>query len=98
LFLVFKEKGRDIEEGIEAAKILEEAGYDAFKEILKKILKVPVITAGRMENPELASVAIMQGKTDMIAMARPLLADAEIPNKIMVKTSIRWSLLNSTYY
>lgn len=105
----FIEKGRDIEEGIEAAKILEEAGYDAFNgdvgsydswywshppmyhekglylpynEILKKALKVPVITAGRMENPDLASDAITQGKTDMIALGRPLLADAEIPNKI----------------
>ncbi|WP_097026386.1 FAD-dependent oxidoreductase [Clostridium peptidivorans] len=106
----FAEKGRDIEEGIEAAKILEEAGYDAFNgdvgsydswywshppmymekglylpynEILKKVLKVPVITAGRMEDPELASEAVIQGKTDMIALGRPLLADAEIPNKIM---------------
>lgn len=107
----FVEKGRDIEEGIEAAKILEEAGYDAFNgdvgsydswywahppmyqekglylpynEILKKVLKVPVITAGRMEDPELASEAIAQGKTDMIALGRPLLADSEIPNKIMI--------------
>ncbi|OOM74183.1 2-enoate reductase FldZ [Clostridium puniceum] len=106
----FEEKGRDIEEGIEAAKILEEAGYDAFNgdvgsydswywshppmyqekglylpynEILKKVLKVPVITAGRMENPELASDSISQGKTDMIALGRPLLADSEIPNKIL---------------
>lgn len=105
----FEEKGRDIDEGIEAAKILEAAGYDAFNgdvgsydswfwshppmyqvkglylpynEILKKILKVPVITAGRMENPDLASESIIQGKTDMIALARPLLADPEIPNKI----------------
>ncbi|MTK10735.1 MAG: NAD(P)-binding protein [Clostridiaceae bacterium] len=107
----FVEKGRDIEEGIEAAKILEEAGYDAFNgdvgsydswywshppmyqekglylpynEILKKVLKVPVITAGRMEDPDLASEAIAQGKTDMIALGRPLLADSEIPNKIMM--------------
>lgn len=107
----FVEKGRDIEEGIEAAKILEEAGYDAFNgdvgsydswywshppmyqekglylpynEILKKVLKVPVITAGRMEDPDLASEAIAQGKTDMIALGRPLLADPEIPNKIMI--------------
>jgi 2-enoate reductase len=106
----FLEKGRDIEEGIEAAKILEEAGYDAFNgdvgsydswywshppmyqekglylpynAILKNILKVPVITAGRMENPDLASDSIKQGKTDMIALGRPLLADSEIPNKIM---------------
>jgi len=106
----FEEKGRDIEEGIEAAKMLEAAGYDAFNgdvgsydswywahppmyqekglylpfnEILKNILKVPVITAGRMEDPELASNAIASGKTDMIALGRPLLADAEIPNKIL---------------
>jgi len=106
----FKEMGRDIEEGIEAAKILEEAGYDAFNgdvgsydswywshppmymkkglylpynEILKNNLKVPVITAGRMEDPELASDAVLSGQTDMIALGRPLLADSEIPNKIM---------------
>jgi 2-enoate reductase len=106
----FEEKGRDVEEGIEAAKILEAAGYDAFNgdvgsydswywahppmyqekglylpfnEILKNILKVPVITAGRMEDPELASTAISNGRTDMIALGRPLLADPEIPNKIL---------------
>ncbi|MEI8631356.1 FAD-dependent oxidoreductase [Vibrio sp. PP-XX7] len=105
----FIEKGRDIEEGIEAAKILEAAGYDAFNgdvgsydswywahppmyqekglylpynRILKEILSVPVITAGRMENPDLATKAIMQGETDFIALGRPLLADSEIPNKI----------------
>ncbi|RNM05028.1 FAD-dependent oxidoreductase [Dickeya undicola] len=105
----FAEQGRDIEEGIEAAKILEEAGYDAFNgdvgsydswywahppmyqdkglylpynEILKRILTVPVITAGRMEDPDRASHAILSGQTDMIALGRPLLADAEIPNKI----------------
>ncbi|SKC76833.1 FAD-dependent oxidoreductase [Maledivibacter halophilus] len=106
----FEEKGRDIPEGIEAAKILVEAGYDAlngdvgsydswywshppmyqkkglylpYNEILKNVVDVPIITAGRMDDPELASEAILQGKTDMVALARPLLADAEIPNKIL---------------
>ena len=105
----FEEKGRDIEEGIEAALILEEAGYDAFNgdvgsydswywahppmyqekglylpynKILKNILKVPVITAGRMDDPDRASDAIINGQTDMVALGRPLLADADIPNKI----------------
>lgn len=105
----FAEQGRDIEEGIEAALILEEAGYDAFNgdvgsydswywshppmyqakglylpynKILKSVLKVPVITAGRLDDPDRASEAILDGSTDMIALARPLLADAEIPNKI----------------
>lgn len=106
----FKEMGRDIDEGIEAAKILVEAGYDAlngdvgsydswywshppmyqekglylpYNEILKKAVDVPIITAGRMENPELAINAILSGKTDMIGLARPLLADSQIPNKIL---------------
>jgi 2-enoate reductase len=105
----FVEKGRDIEEGKEVAKILESAGYDAFdgdvgsydswywshppmyqekglylpyNAILKQVLTVPVITAGRMDDPDLASSAIAEGKTDMVSMARPLLADPDLPNKI----------------
>lgn len=105
----FVEKGRDIEEGITAALMLEAAGYDAFNgdvgsydswywshppmyqekglylpfnKILKDILKVPVITAGRMDNPDLAVSAIENGQTDMIGLARPLLADPDLPNKI----------------
>lgn len=106
----FQEMGRDIPEGIEAAKILVDAGYDAlnadvgsydswywshppmyqekglylpYNEILKNNVNVPIISAGRMEDPDLASEAIVEGKTDMIGLARPLLADAEIPNKIL---------------
>lgn len=106
----FVEKGRDIEEGIQAAKLLEAGGYDAFNvdvgsydswywshppmyqskelylpyaEILKQHLQVPVICAGRMDNPEAAATAIRDGKTDMIGLARPLLADPELPKKIM---------------
>jgi 2-enoate reductase len=112
----FEEKGRDIEEGIEAAKILEKAGYDAFNgdvgtydswywnhppmyqakglylpynQILKKALKVPVITAGRMDNPDLAAKAIESRQTDMIGLARPLMADPDLPLKVFVGKSER---------
>ena len=105
----FKEMGRDIPEGIEAAKILEAAGYDAFNgdvgsydswywshppmyqakglylpfnEILKKAVSVPVITAGRMDDPDRAAEALRSGKTDMIGLARPLLADPYLPQKV----------------
>ncbi len=105
----FKEMGRDIPEGIEAAKILEAAGYDAFNgdvgsydswywshppmyqakglylpfnEILKKTVSVPVITAGRMDDPDRAAEALRSGKTDMIGLARPLLADPYLPQKV----------------
>lgn len=61
----------------------EKGMYLPYNEILKQVVEVPVITAGRMENPDLASEAVRKGQTDMIALGRPLLADPEIPNKIM---------------
>ena len=57
--------------------------YLPYNEILKTVVDVPVITAGRMEDPDLAVTAIENKQTDMICMGRPLLADPEIPNKIM---------------
>jgi len=105
----FKELARDTEEGLEVARIMEEAGYDAFDadagtydawywahppnylehgcylhltERLKKVIKVPVIVAGRMEVPELAEQAIAEGKADIVVLGRGLLADPYWPNKV----------------
>lgn len=112
----YKELGRDISEGMEAAKILEKAGYDGFDvdagtydswywshppmyqkkglyldyaEILKKNIDSPVIAAGRMEDPDLAAASIIDGRTDMVAIGRGLLADAHIPLKIRTGQSDR---------
>jgi 2-enoate reductase len=57
--------------------------YLTYNEILKQTVNVPIMTAGRMDNPDLAANAILTGKTDIIALGRPLLADSEIPNKII---------------
>lgn len=105
----YEEAGRDIEEGIAAAKILAAAGYDAlnvdagtydswywnhppmyfeeegmyrpFGEILKKEIDVPIILAGRMENPDIAVDAL--GKScDIVEYGRQLLADADYPEKL----------------
>ena len=105
----FIEMGRDIDEGIEAAKILAEAGYDAldvnagtydawywshppmyfqkgmylpFGEIVKKNVDIPVLVAGRLENPDLAATALKEGKADLICLGRSLLADPYVVNKI----------------
>lgn len=105
----YPELGRDIEEGLQFAKILTEAGYDAlnvdagsydawywahppffqdrglylpFAEKVKKIVKVPVLTAGRMGYPQLAAEALQEGKCDMVVLGRPLLADPEFVNKM----------------
>lgn len=50
-------------------------------EAVKKVVTVPVITVGKLGNPVLANRAIKQNKADFVAMARPLLADPELPNK-----------------
>jgi 2,4-dienoyl-CoA reductase-like NADH-dependent reductase (Old Yellow Enzyme family)/thioredoxin reductase len=50
-------------------------------ERIKKAVKVPVITVGRIGDPILAEEILRQGKADFIAMGRALLADPELANK-----------------
>jgi 2-enoate reductase len=105
----FQEMGRDMDEGLRVAKMLEQAGYDAldadvgcydswywnhppmyfekglylpYNEELKRSVSIPVLTAGRMDDAEMAAAAIAQGKTDLVSMARPLLADAALVQKL----------------
>ncbi len=105
----FKELGRDMDEALQAAKILQEAGYDAFdadagsydswywahppmyfekgvylhlSKKLKEVAKIPVIVAGRMDNPDLAVDALNSGIIDAVGLGRPLLADPNYVNKV----------------
>lgn len=105
----FEEKGRDIEEGIQAAKLLAAAGYDClnvdvgaydswywnhppmyfgkkgmyleFGRILKREVDVPILLAGRMDDPQMACLAIGEC-CDMVGFGRPLLADPYLPEKL----------------
>jgi len=55
-----------------------------FVEVAEKIkskVKVPVITVGRL-NPKLGEQILKSRKADLIAFARSLIADPELPNKI----------------
>ena len=105
----FEEKGRDIPEGIEAAKLLVQYGYDAldidvgsydswwwshppmyqekglyipFAKIIKDVVDVPIICAGRMDNPDLALGAVNDCACDIVSLGRPLLADENYVNKL----------------
>lgn len=105
----FEEKGKDTEEGLEAAKLLVGYGYDAldvdvgtydswwwnhppmyqkkglyipYCKMVKEVVDVPVICAGRMDNPELAVNAVKDGACDMVSLGRPLLADAFYVKKL----------------
>jgi 2-enoate reductase len=103
------EFGRDLEEGIEGAKLLEAAGadmlnadngsYDSWfwahpplymplscnlesSAAIKPYVNIPVVCAGRMENPDTAVQALKENKVDGIGIARQLLCDGEYVLKI----------------
>ncbi|HVP17089.1 MAG TPA: FAD-dependent oxidoreductase [candidate division Zixibacteria bacterium] len=48
---------------------------------IKKVVNVPVIAVGRINDPELAETILQEGKADLISMGRALLADPELPMK-----------------
>lgn len=101
--------GREIDEGLEIARRLENIGVDAFSVVIgshesdlgrthtpftplglwanyaaevKKVVKVPVIAAGRLGYPDLAEKVLEEGKADFIGLGRGLLADPQWPNKV----------------
>lgn len=49
---------------------------------IKKALTVPVIVAGRINDPYLAEDIIASGSADLLALGRTSLADPEFPNKV----------------
>ena len=52
-------------------------------EAIKKEMKhTPVVTVGALGDPELMESIIAEGRADSVALARPLLADPELPNKL----------------
>ncbi|MBW2942210.1 NAD(P)/FAD-dependent oxidoreductase [Zhongshania aquimaris] len=58
------------------------AGFVPFAHNVKKAVKVPVICPGRIE-PEVGDALIKDGKIDFVTMGRKLLADPELPIKIV---------------
>jgi len=51
-------------------------------EAIKRAVDVPVMVVGRIHDPEYAEQILQQEKADMIVMARPLLADPDLPAKV----------------
>jgi len=50
-------------------------------EAIKRKVGIPVVVAGRINGPELAEQILKEGKADIIAMARGLVADPDLPQK-----------------
>ena len=49
---------------------------------VRSAVGVPVIANGKLGDPEIAERVIEEGKTDYVALGRPLLADPDWPNKV----------------
>lgn len=48
---------------------------------IKREVKIPVIGVGRINRPEVAELALEEGKTDFVALGRALIADPEFAKK-----------------
>jgi 2,4-dienoyl-CoA reductase-like NADH-dependent reductase (Old Yellow Enzyme family) len=48
---------------------------------IRKTITIPVIAAGKVSGLDVAEKLIIEGKADLVAFARPLLADPELVNK-----------------
>ncbi|MDP2646317.1 MAG: FAD-dependent oxidoreductase [Desulfobacterales bacterium] len=53
-----------------------------YAEKIKKGIGIPVAVAGRLNDPAKAEEVLACGKADLIAVARGLIADPDLPNKI----------------
>ncbi len=50
---------------------------------IKKHVKIPVATIGALNDPTQMEEIVASGKADVVEMTRALLADAELPNKVL---------------
>ena len=66
----------------DAPLVQKPAGYLDWAAQIKAVVNTSVIALGRIE-PDVGNKAIAEGHCDFIAMGRKLLADPELPNKLM---------------
>lgn len=50
---------------------------------VKQKVNIPVITVGRLQDPKLIEQIIEKGRADMVAMCRPVIADPQLPQKMI---------------
>ena len=49
----------------------------------KKVVKIPVLAGGRMQDYDLAAEAVEKGEIDAVGLGRPSLAEPNYPNKVI---------------
>ncbi|HWJ03880.1 MAG TPA: FAD-dependent oxidoreductase [Verrucomicrobiae bacterium] len=61
---------------------LPQGGFAYLAKEIKHAVSIPVIACNRINTPETAEKILREGMGDFIGIARPLLADPELPNKL----------------
>jgi 2,4-dienoyl-CoA reductase-like NADH-dependent reductase (Old Yellow Enzyme family) len=88
-----------LEDDLAFARELEKAGVDVIDispsrsgpeaeqadlaAAVKRQVRVPVIAVGGMEDPVAAEEVLRQGKADLVAIGRALIADPDLPRKML---------------
>ncbi|WP_349773595.1 NADPH-dependent 2,4-dienoyl-CoA reductase [Brachybacterium sillae] len=49
---------------------------------LREAVEVPVVASNRLHDPQIAEQVLARGDADLVSLARPLLADPELPNRL----------------
>ncbi len=63
------------------ATMVPRAAFAGVTGRLRKELSIPTITSNRINMPDTAEEVLARGDADIVSMARPMLADAELVNK-----------------
>lgn len=63
------------------ATMVPRAAFTGVTGRLRKELSIPCITSNRINMPDVAEQVLADGKADIVSMARPMLADADLINK-----------------
>ena len=63
------------------ASLVPNAGFSWVTGLLRAQLTIPLIACNRINSPELAESILARGEADLVALARPFLADAEFASK-----------------
>jgi 2,4-dienoyl-CoA reductase (NADPH2) len=65
------------------ATMVPRAAFTQVTGRLRKELKVPLITSNRINMPDVAEAVLERGDADLVSMARPMLADADLMVKAL---------------
>jgi 2,4-dienoyl-CoA reductase-like NADH-dependent reductase (Old Yellow Enzyme family)/ribulose 1,5-bisphosphate synthetase/thiazole synthase len=60
---------------------VEHACFVGLAEAVKQVVTIPVVGVGRIKSPELADRILKEGRVDVVAMGRALIADPMLPEK-----------------